>query len=111
MFVAHDHHGSAGEPRDALDGARPVPVMELQDVHKRFGATRALDGAGIVLYPGEVHALVGENGAGKSTLIKTMTGVYQPDEGTIVIDGEPVGLASARRRAASAVSWRSTRSR
>ncbi len=96
MFVAdHDDHGSADEPRDALDGARPVAVMELHDVHKRFGATRALDGAGIVLYPGEVHALVGENGAGKSTLIKTMTGVYQPDEGTILIDGEPIGLASA----------------
>ena len=50
-------------------------------MHKRFGATRALDGAGIALFPGEVHALVGENGAGKSTLIKVMTGIYQPDDG------------------------------
>ena len=56
-------------------------VMALEGVHKRFGATRALDGAGITLYAGEVHALVGENGAGKSTLIKTMTGIYQPDDG------------------------------
>ena len=70
-------------------------VMALEDVHKRFGATRALDGAGIELFPGEVHALVGENGAGKSTLIKSMTGIYQPDEGVIRIDGEPVELSSS----------------
>ena len=61
--------------------------MTLEGVHKRFGATRALEDAGITLAPGEVHALVGENGAGKSTLIKVMTGIYQPDEGSITIDG------------------------
>ena len=69
--------------------------MTLEGVHKRFGATRALDDAGIVLLPGEVHALVGENGAGKSTLIKVMTGIYQPDEGSITIDGVAVELASS----------------
>ncbi len=70
-------------------------VVALEGVHKRFGGTRALDGAGITLYAGEVHALVGENGAGKSTLIKTMTGIYQPDDGEIRIDGEPVQLSSS----------------
>lgn len=70
-------------------------LMALEGVHKRFGATRALDGAGIELFPGEVHALVGENGAGKSTLIKTMTGIYQPDDGVIRVDDEPVVLSSA----------------
>ena len=69
--------------------------MTLEGVHKRFGATRALDDAGIVLLPGEVHALVGENGAGKSTLIKVMTGIYQPDEGSITIDDVAVELASS----------------
>ncbi|HET9667702.1 MAG TPA: ATP-binding cassette domain-containing protein, partial [Desertimonas sp.] len=70
-------------------------VVALEGVHKRFGGTRALDGAGITLYAGEVHALVGENGAGKSTLIKTMTGIYQADDGEIRIDGEPVQLSSS----------------
>jgi rhamnose transport system ATP-binding protein len=70
-------------------------VMTLEGVYKRFGATRALEGAGITLYPGEVHALVGENGAGKSTLIKAMTGIYQPDDGVICLDGEPVELSSS----------------
>jgi rhamnose transport system ATP-binding protein len=72
-----------------------APVMVLEGVHKRFGATRALDGAGITLVPGEVHALVGENGAGKSTLIKVMTGIYQPDEGVLQVDSEPVELSSS----------------
>ena len=84
--------------------------MALEGVHKRFGATRALDGAGIELFAGEVHALVGENGAGKSTLIKTMTGIYQPDEGVIRIDGEPVELGSSAD-AQAAGSSPSTRSR
>ena len=69
--------------------------MMLEGVHKRFGATRALDDAGITLVSGEVHALVGENGAGKSTLIKVMTGIYQPDEGSITIDGVAAELTSS----------------
>ena len=69
--------------------------MTLADVSKQFGATRALQGAGIELFAGEVHALVGENGAGKSTLIKTMTGIHQPDAGEVRLDGQLVTLGSA----------------
>ena len=77
------------------DATSPAPVMALADVSKQFGATRALQGAGIELFAGEVHALVGENGAGKSTLIKTMTGIHQPDAGEVRIDGQLVTLGSA----------------
>jgi rhamnose transport system ATP-binding protein len=72
------------------------PVLEMRDVRKRFGSTQALDGVSMALYPGEIHALLGENGAGKSTLIKIMTGVNQPDTGEMLIDGEPVRVASSQ---------------
>jgi rhamnose transport system ATP-binding protein len=74
---------------------RGAPVLAMRGISKRFGATRALDGVSMDLHPGEVHALVGENGAGKSTLIKIMTGVYPPDDGEVLVDGEPVTLHSA----------------
>ncbi len=61
----------------------------------RFDATQALDGVSLALYPGEVHALLGENGAGKSTLIKIMTGIHQPDEGEILLDGRPIHIGSS----------------
>ncbi|MBA3236549.1 MAG: sugar ABC transporter ATP-binding protein, partial [Chloroflexi bacterium] len=73
----------------------PSPVIEIHDVRKRFGSTQALDGVSLSLYPGEVHALLGENGAGKSTLIKIMTGVEQPDAGRMVMDGADVTIGSA----------------
>lgn len=60
-------------------------ILSLNDIHKTFGGIQALSGVSFDLKEGEVHALVGENGAGKSTLIKTITGAYTPDEGTIKI--------------------------
>jgi rhamnose transport system ATP-binding protein len=78
----------------------------MRGIAKRFGATRALDDVSFDLDPGEVHALVGENGAGKSTLIKIMTGIHQPDAGTVLIDGEPVVLrspADAQRQGVAAI--------
>jgi len=70
------------------------PVLELQGLSKSFAATKALKDMSLSVMPGEVHAIVGENGAGKSTLIKIMTGVHQPDTGTILVDGQPVTLKS-----------------
>ena len=64
------------------------PVIEMRDISITFGAVRALDGVSVRLFPGEVHALMGENGAGKSTLIKALTGVYSIDSGVITIGGE-----------------------
>jgi rhamnose transport system ATP-binding protein len=62
--------------------------VELRGISKRFGATAALTDVSMDLRAGEIHALVGENGAGKSTLVKILAGVYQPDSGTILLDGE-----------------------
>jgi len=70
------------------------PRITLTGITKTFPGVRALHKVGLELYPGEVTALIGENGAGKSTLVKTMTGIYQPDEGEIAIDGKTVELPS-----------------
>ena len=72
------------------------PVLEMQHVSKRFDATQALEDVSLTLYPGEVHALIGENGAGKSTLIKIMTGVHRPDTGEVLLDGKSVHINNSQ---------------
>ena len=68
------------------------PILEMQHISKRFGTTQALADVSLALYPGEIHALLGENGAGKSTLIKVITGIHKPDQGEILLDGNPVTI-------------------
>lgn len=79
------------------------PVLEMKNISKRFDMTQALDNVSLTLYPGEIHALVGENGAGKSTLIKIMTGIYRPDSGDILLDGQPVHIHNSRQAQAHGV--------
>jgi len=67
-----------------------APVLELSGIHKAFPGVKALSEAGLRLYPGEVHTLMGQNGAGKSTLIKVLTGVHAPDQGSITLDGRAI---------------------
>jgi rhamnose transport system ATP-binding protein len=74
------------------EDSKGVPRLTLDQAAKAFGAVQALADGSIALFPGEAHALVGENGAGKSTLVKILAGVYQPDSGTLTIDGLPVIL-------------------
>lgn len=71
-----------------------TPRVELQGISKSFPGVRALENVDFRLNAGEVHALLGENGAGKSTLIKIMTGAVKRDAGKVLLDGEPVELAS-----------------
>src|SRR5512137_2807349 len=72
-----------------------TPILQMRHISKRFDTTQALDDVSLDLYPGEIHALMGENGAGKSTLIKIMTGVYHPDEGQILLDGKPIRVGNS----------------
>jgi ribose transport system ATP-binding protein len=68
----------------------PAPLFGMAGISKRYGGVKALDKASLTLHPGRIHALLGENGAGKSTLIKIMSGVVQPDEGRLELDGRDV---------------------
>jgi simple sugar transport system ATP-binding protein len=72
----------------------PEPILDVRAVFKRFGGVEALKGVSLALHAGEVVALAGDNGAGKSTLIKTISGVYQADQGEIRFAGEPVSFAT-----------------
>jgi simple sugar transport system ATP-binding protein len=72
----------------------PDPLLEARGIVRRFGHVEALRGADFTAYPGEIVGLIGDNGAGKSTLVKILSGADQPDEGQILLDGEPVRLES-----------------
>lgn len=71
-----------------------VPALAVHGATKRFGGVLALDAVDLAVHPGEVVAILGDNGAGKSTLIKSLSGAYRLDEGTIEMDGRPVTIHS-----------------
>jgi rhamnose transport system ATP-binding protein len=70
------------------------PLLTLRNIRKSFGGTRALSDGRLDLYAGQVTALIGENGAGKSTLVKILTGIHQPDDGAIELDGRTLRIGS-----------------
>lgn len=83
----------SGRPEDAGTADDSAAVLALSGINKRFGAVQALTDVTLDVRAGEVVALVGDNGAGKSTLIKIISGVYQPDEGRIILEGGTVTVA------------------
>jgi len=83
--------------------SRTKPAVALEGISKSFPGVRALSDVSLSLYPGSVTALVGENGAGKSTLVKILTGIYQPDEGTIRVDGAETQFPTANAAAKAGV--------
>ncbi|WIM92837.1 sugar ABC transporter ATP-binding protein [Actinoplanes oblitus] len=101
------------EQRPGADGpgAATRPVVEATHISKRFGSTVALHDVGLVVQPGETHALVGRNGAGKSTLVSILTGLQQPDSGRLRFGGRPAPRSSDRdgwRREVACVYQKST---
>ncbi len=71
-----------------------TPVLELQGITKRFPGVLANDHIDLTLEQGEIHALLGENGAGKTTLMNILYGLYQPDEGEILVRGQQIKVHS-----------------
>ena len=76
--------------------SRDAPVVELRGIKKRFGAIVALRGIDLHVGRGEVLGIVGDNGAGKSTMMKILAGAAQPDEGEILLDGDPMSFSGPR---------------
>ncbi len=73
-----------------------TPILELRNVDKSFGPIDVLHDITLKVHEGEVLCLLGDNGAGKSTLIKTLAGVYRPNAGQILMDGEPIHFRNPR---------------
>lgn len=74
----------------------PVPVVQLRQLNKWFGSIHAVNDVDLEILPGMVHGLVGANGAGKSTLLKVLAGVERADQGSVIVDGNEVEIASPR---------------
>ena len=80
------------------------PFLKVRNIQKQFGHVKALRGVSVQAYQGEVLAIVGDNGAGKSTLIKILSGVLEPDEGEIEIDGKTYRTLTPRKAIDAGVS-------
>lgn len=85
----------AGSASEALHAGspEPLPILEVRGLTKSFFGIPVLEDAHLRLHRGQVHGLMGENGAGKSTLMKVLAGVYQPDAGTVLLDGREVSFS------------------
>jgi len=100
---SHDPAAPGAHAHAAAHHDAAAPVLQLTGISKRFAGIVALNKVALSVGAGEVMALIGENGAGKSTLVKTLTGIYQPDEGSILLAGLPVTFANAQDAMAAGI--------
>jgi branched-chain amino acid transport system ATP-binding protein len=92
-------NSSVSEPRPG----NGTPILEVRDLVVHHGQLRALDRVSLRVYPGEVYAIIGANGAGKSTLLRTITGLHQPTDGSILYDGKNMTRVRPERRATQGI--------
>ncbi len=94
---------SLGEPTEGLSGKGHLnevePLLSLRGIDKSFGPVQALAGVDLDIPLGQVTALVGDNGAGKSVLVKTISGIWEPDDGQIFWEGRPVHIRNPKEAA------------
>lgn len=81
-----------------------TPRLQLAHITKRYPSVVANDGVSLTVQPGETHAVLGENGAGKSTLMKIIYGAVKPDEGSVMVDGQPVHIRNPQEARALGIS-------
>jgi simple sugar transport system ATP-binding protein len=87
---------SAGSAAVSAGPAATGPLLEVRGISKYFGSVNALQDVSLQVHPGEVTCVLGDNGAGKSTLIKILSGVFAPDGGEFLVDGQPVTPSGPR---------------
>jgi ABC-type sugar transport system ATPase subunit len=96
----------AGRAPDSLGDGHPAhdgPLLQLRGIGKNFGPVQALSGVDLDIPAGQVTALVGDNGAGKSTLIKTISGIWEPSDGRLILQGRQVHFRSPRDATAAGI--------
>ncbi len=103
-----DERGTSEEGRRGLKGGtaareESTALLEVRDLTVHHGQLRALDHISLRVFPGEVYAIIGANGAGKSTLLRTIAGLHQPTEGSIVYDGKDLAKVRPERRATGGI--------
>ena len=96
-FLYISKHMTSGAARASAEEIMKQPVIEMRNITKRFGDVVANENVSLCLYPGEIHALLGENGAGKSTLMNVLTGIYKPNSGEIFYHGKKVSIKSPKQ--------------
>src|SRR5690348_2616792 len=84
---------TAASPTVSAPEPVQAPALEMRGITKRYPGVVANNGINLTVRPGEIHALLGENGAGKTTLMNILYGLARPNEGEILLDGEPVTIA------------------